>query len=88
MFLRFGNQFCQRTIPVRARLYWHGFLTQESTSIGIRTICSQNNLGARLSLTQVNLNRNAAIAKAFSGMKSPYTVETHSGVTNFRVLCS
>jgi hypothetical protein len=88
MFLRCGNQFCRLTIPVRARLFWHGFLIQESTSIGIRTICSQNSLGAQLSLTQVNLNRNAALAKAFNGMKSPCTVETHAGMTNFRVLCS
>jgi hypothetical protein len=85
MFLRCGNQFCQLTIPVRALPFWHGFLTQESSSIGIRITSSQTNWGAQLSLTQVNLSRNAAVAKAFSGMKSPSTVAMHAGTANFRV---
>jgi hypothetical protein len=38
-----------------------------------------------LSLTQVNLSRNAAPAKEFSEMKSPFTLQTHTGMNNFRV---
>lgn len=88
MSLRCGNQFCQLTIPVRAELFWRGCLTQELSSIGIRITSSQNSWGAKLGLTQVSLSRNAALAKTFSGMKSPSTVETHAGMTNFRALCS
>lgn len=37
---------------------------------------------------QVNLSRNAAPAKEFSGMKSPFTLQTHTGMNNFRALSS
>jgi len=36
-------------------------------------------------LTQVNLARNAAPIKEFSGMKSPFTLKTYVGMNNFRV---
>jgi hypothetical protein len=85
VFLRCGNQFCQLTIPVPARLYWRGCLTRELSSIGIGTTYSQKNWDKRLSLTWVNLSRNAAPVWVFSGMKLPSTPKMRTGMDNFRV---
>ncbi len=51
----------------------------------MRTTSFRSNLGTRSSPMQVILSRNAALAKAFSGMKSPYTLRRRTGMNNFRV---